>query len=113
MAELTRTPDYKIAGTIAPEAHSFEHAGRTWHVHRFVDDKGKAAIRFRDNWQVSHQGVPMTKTVSPTPDHVAAWFIDMYARMVQQMGSEGFEKEITDTFRDNLAKIARHAPTYT
>lgn len=104
---LTRAPEYKIAGTVAPEAHSFEHAGRRWYVHRFVDNKGKAAVRFRDNWQVSTDGIPATLTVATHAEAAAEWFIETFERCVRKFGSENFDREITDVLKYNLGRLLR------
>lgn len=93
MATLTPTPDYTIAGTRAPSAHSFEYAGKTFHVHRFVSDKGKAAVRFGSKWQFSEGGVPITKTDAPTPEHAVKWFEGMWQAMLDQFGAVWFGEE--------------------
>lgn len=110
MAQLTPAPDYKCCGTIAPEAARFSVGGKTYHVHRHVNEKGEAARRFKNNWQLSMDGVPLGKIVAPSRDHVAKHFETLYESAVAQDEEPKFQRIVKEFFERNQKKLNQHTP---
>jgi len=105
MAELTPAPGYLCCGTKAPEAYAFEIAGVPFHVHRHVNEKGEAAKRFKNNWQVSHQGIPVGKLVAPTAEFVANTLESMWGQVDAQKGAGRAMECFREIYIENLARF--------
>lgn len=88
---------HKVCGSTVPQLFEFECREKTFHVHHFVDDKGRVRMA---TWQFSYEGVPITYI--QRPDLPGA--LDEFFEYAERLG-EALDYKLSAVVTANKAKI--------
>lgn len=90
---------HKVCGSTVPHLFEFDYKEKTFHVHNFVDDKGRVRMA---TWQFSFEGVPITYIRER--DLMAA--LNDFADYADRL-NDAFDYKLQAVVTENKARIER------
>jgi hypothetical protein len=90
---------HKVCGSTVPQLFEFELKEKTFHVHNFVDDKGRVRMA---TWQFSYEGTPVTYI--QRPDLPGA--LDEFFEYANRLG-DGFDYKLQAVITENKSRIEK------